>query len=92
MEEWHERAAKLEEMSAGVNSLFQRITYCNNRELLYDLYPYVWDMRGVISLLNSYIKWLGQFYLTQLLLFSCSNLFVLASAAEVKNASVFNLL
>ncbi|XP_063237337.1 protein O-GlcNAcase isoform X2 [Bacillus rossius redtenbacheri] len=57
--EWFERAKRLEEMSKSVNTLFQHLTYVPNRELLYDLYPYVWDMRGVISLLNSYIKWLG---------------------------------
>ncbi|XP_012148132.1 O-GlcNAcase isoform X3 [Megachile rotundata] len=59
IEEWHARAAKLNEMCNAVNRLFQRLTYCNNRELLYDLYSYVWDMRGVVSLLNSYVKWLG---------------------------------
>ncbi|XP_076249810.1 O-GlcNAcase isoform X2 [Calliopsis andreniformis] len=59
IKEWHARAAKLNEMCNSVNRLFQRLTYCNNRELLYDLYSYVWDMRGMVSLLNSYVKWLG---------------------------------
>ncbi|KYM88779.1 Bifunctional protein NCOAT [Atta colombica] len=59
IEEWHLRAAKLNDMCNAVNRLFQRLTYCNNRELLYDLYAYVWDMRGVVSLLNSYVKWLA---------------------------------
>nr|CAD7570921.1 unnamed protein product [Timema californicum] len=61
--EWFERATRLEEISKAVNLLFQHLTFVPNRELLYDLYPYMWDMRGVISLLNSYIKWLanGQF-------------------------------
>ncbi|XP_014227220.1 protein O-GlcNAcase isoform X1 [Trichogramma pretiosum] len=57
--EWHSRAAKINDMSLAVNRLLQRLSFCNNRELLYDLYPYVWDMRGVISLLNSYVKWLA---------------------------------
>lgn len=60
MQEWLSRAAKMNEMSQGVNKLFQHLSSCNNRELLYDLYSYVWDIRGVISLLNSYIKWLGK--------------------------------
>ncbi|XP_066587298.1 protein O-GlcNAcase [Prorops nasuta] len=66
VEEWHTRAAKMNEMCNAVNRLFQRLTYCNNRELLYDLYSYVWDMRGVVSLLNSYVKWLafGRFQTT----------------------------
>jgi hypothetical protein len=55
-----ERAARLEDMSCALNHLFRRLTFCANRELLYDLYPYVWDMRGVVSLLNSYVKWLGK--------------------------------
>jgi len=63
IEEWHLRAAKLNDICNAVNRLFQRLTYCNNRELLYDLYAYVWDMRGVVSLLNSYVKWLGKLYL-----------------------------
>lgn len=60
VDEWHSRAAKMNEMCSTVNRLFQRLTYCNNRELLYDLYSYIWDMRGVVSLLNSYVKWLGK--------------------------------
>nr|CAG4647690.1 EOG090X01OH [Moina brachiata]SVE92862.1 EOG090X01OH [Moina brachiata] len=56
--EWHERAEKFDGMSKAMNRLFTRLTYINNRELLYDLYPYVWDMRGIVALLNSYVKWL----------------------------------
>ena len=58
--EWLERATRLEDMSTALNRMFRRLTFCANRELLYDLYPYVWDMRGVVSLLNSYVKWLGK--------------------------------
>ncbi|KAH1009906.1 hypothetical protein HUJ04_002202 [Dendroctonus ponderosae] len=59
LEEWFARAEKMNEMSEAVNRLLLHMTACNNRELLYDLYSYIWDIRGVISLLNSYIKWLG---------------------------------
>ncbi|KAL3268130.1 hypothetical protein HHI36_007257 [Cryptolaemus montrouzieri] len=59
MQEWFSRAAKLGEIAEGVNRLVKHLTVCNNRELLYDLYPYVWDIRSVISLLNSYVKWLA---------------------------------
>ncbi|XP_030766914.1 protein O-GlcNAcase isoform X2 [Sitophilus oryzae] len=58
-QEWFSRADKMHEMTLAVNRLFQHISSCNNREMLYDLYSYIWDIRGVISLLNSYIKWLG---------------------------------
>lgn len=65
VQEWRERARKLEEITAAVNRLHERLTYSNNRELLHDLYPYVWDMRGVISLLNSYVKWLANGHFSQ---------------------------
>lgn len=58
VKEWHQRADKFDAMSRALNRLFTRLTYINNRELLYELYPYVWDMRGVVALLNSYVKWL----------------------------------
>nr|CAG4646837.1 EOG090X01OH [Megafenestra aurita]SVE92239.1 EOG090X01OH [Megafenestra aurita] len=58
VKEWHQRAEKFDAMSRALNRLFTRLTYINNRELLYELYPYVWDMRGVVALLNSYVKWL----------------------------------
>lgn len=60
VQEWVSRAEKMNEITEAVNRLFQHISTCNNRELLYDLYSYIWDIRGVISLLNSYIKWLGE--------------------------------
>ncbi|KAJ8935277.1 hypothetical protein NQ318_006642 [Aromia moschata] len=50
----------MNEMTQSVNRLFQHISNSCNRELLYDLYSYIWDIRGVISLLNSYIKWLAR--------------------------------
>ncbi|XP_065173924.1 protein O-GlcNAcase isoform X2 [Atheta coriaria] len=58
-QEWRMRAEKMNEMTVGINRLLQRLSMCNNRELLHDLHSYAWDIRGVISLLNSYIKWLA---------------------------------
>lgn len=60
VQEWFSRAKKMDEMTEAVDRLFQHLSSCNNRELLYDLYAYLWDIRGVISLLNSYVKWLGK--------------------------------
>ncbi|KAK9501522.1 hypothetical protein O3M35_012229 [Rhynocoris fuscipes] len=59
VDEWHERAKKLEEMSDNVNRLFHKLNGISNKELMYELYPYIWEIRAVISTLNSYIKWLG---------------------------------
>ncbi|XP_046383582.1 protein O-GlcNAcase isoform X2 [Ischnura elegans] len=57
--EWRIRARRLDEMAGALDRLFTRLAHCQNRELVYDLYPYVWDMRGIVSLLNSYVKWLA---------------------------------
>ncbi|RWS29244.1 protein O-GlcNAcase-like isoform X1 [Leptotrombidium deliense] len=57
--EWYSKATRFEEMTHAVGRLLTRLTFCKNRSLLYDLYPYVWDIKGVISLLNSYVKWLA---------------------------------
>ena len=59
--EWYDRATKLDEMTKAVNQLFRRLTNCPNRELLHELYPYIWDIRGIISVLNSFVKWLGMY-------------------------------
>ncbi|XP_072388676.1 protein O-GlcNAcase isoform X2 [Diabrotica undecimpunctata] len=59
VQEWFTRAEKMNEISQAMNRLFEHMSTCNNRELLYDLYSYIWDMRAVVSLLNSYVKWLG---------------------------------
>lgn len=52
----------MDEMSEQVNELFQRLTFSANRELVHDLYPYVWDVRCIISLLNFYVKWLCKYF------------------------------
>lgn len=57
--EWYERASKFNDITHKIGRLLTRLTFCKNRSLLYELYPYVWDIKGVISLLNSYVKWIG---------------------------------
>ncbi|XP_065287323.1 protein O-GlcNAcase isoform X2 [Dermacentor albipictus] len=59
LEEWRKRASKFDQMTQAVGRLFGRLTFVPNRALLYDLYPYLWDIKGVISLLNSYVKWIA---------------------------------
>ncbi|XP_006825943.1 protein O-GlcNAcase-like [Saccoglossus kowalevskii] len=56
--EWGDRACMFANSCQAVNRLFQRLTNIPNRSLLYELYPYVWDMKGVVSLLHSFVKWL----------------------------------
>ncbi|XP_076367728.1 O-GlcNAcase isoform X1 [Tachypleus tridentatus] len=59
VQEWYNRATTFDEMTKALDMLLIRLTYVPNRSLLYDLYPYIWDIKGVVSLLNSYLKWLA---------------------------------
>ncbi|XP_043568867.1 protein O-GlcNAcase isoform X3 [Chiloscyllium plagiosum] len=58
IEKWHFRATKFEEMCCGVMQMFTRLANCENRSILYDLYPYVWDIKGVVSMVKSFVQWL----------------------------------
>ncbi|KAM5142464.1 protein O-GlcNAcase [Mantella aurantiaca] len=57
--EWHTRAAKFDEMCGVVMTMFTRLSNCPNRTILYDLYPYVWDIKSIISMVKSFVQWLG---------------------------------
>ncbi|XP_072883161.1 protein O-GlcNAcase isoform X2 [Hemitrygon akajei] len=59
IEKWHIRATKFEEMCCNVMQMFTRLANCENRSILYDLYPYVWDIKGVVSMVKSFVQWLG---------------------------------
>ncbi|OCT71690.1 protein O-GlcNAcase [Xenopus laevis] len=57
--EWRGRAIKFEEMCSVVISMFTRLSNCPNRTILYDLYPYMWDIKSIISMVKSFVQWLG---------------------------------
>ncbi|XP_074601301.1 O-GlcNAcase [Brevipalpus obovatus] len=57
--EWFERAKKFHEMTATIERLTSRLVKCKNLSLIYDLYPYMWDLRGAVSLLDSFIEWMS---------------------------------
>ncbi|XP_037091378.1 LOW QUALITY PROTEIN: protein O-GlcNAcase-like [Pollicipes pollicipes] len=57
--EWYDRAAAFDAMAKRVKRLLKRLFLCENRSLLYDLYPYIWDMESVLSQLNGYVRWLA---------------------------------
>lgn len=56
--EWFERAKKFQEMTDTVERLCSRFVECKNLSLIYDLFPYIWDLRGAVSLLNSFVRWM----------------------------------
>ncbi|XP_039631197.1 protein O-GlcNAcase [Polypterus senegalus] len=57
--EWHARAEKFEEMCCSVIQMFTRLSNSANRTILYDLYPYIWDIKSIISMVKSFVQWLG---------------------------------
>lgn len=58
VQEWFQRADKFYNICQSVMVLAKKIASCANKELCYDLYSYVWDIAGVITLLCAFIKWL----------------------------------
>ncbi|XP_053437203.1 protein O-GlcNAcase-like [Nycticebus coucang] len=59
IEEWRSRAAKFEEMCGLVMRMFTRFSNCANRKILYDMYSYVWDIKSIMSVVKSFVQWLG---------------------------------
>ena len=59
LEEWRERAAKFDASVKSAIGLFEKLCACQNRELVYDLYTYVWDMCSILLLLNGFVQWLN---------------------------------
>ena len=57
--EWRKRREAFSELFANVKALFKKICSSPNRELVYNLYTYIWDMVGVMSMLLSYVDWLA---------------------------------
>ncbi|XP_071386533.1 protein O-GlcNAcase isoform X1 [Centroberyx affinis] len=57
--EWQSRAEKFEEMCCSVIQMFTRLSNSVNRTILYDLYPYIWDIKSIISMVKSFVQWLG---------------------------------
>ncbi|KFP67603.1 Bifunctional protein NCOAT, partial [Cariama cristata] len=59
VKEWRNRAAKFEEMCSLVMGMFTRLSNCANRTILYDMYSYVWDIKSIMSMVKSFVQWLG---------------------------------
>ncbi|KAJ3610955.1 hypothetical protein NHX12_023045 [Muraenolepis orangiensis] len=57
--EWQARAEKFEEMCGSVMQMFTRLSNSANRTILYDLYTYIWDIKSIISMVKSFVQWLG---------------------------------
>ena len=58
--EWKSRAKQFHNNVQNVSQMFIRLSDTPNRAVLYDLYPYIWDVKEVVLLLDSFINWLGK--------------------------------
>lgn len=59
VQEWVRRADAFGNMCEAIQVLMKKIALCENREICYDLYTYIWEINGVTSLLNAFVKWLA---------------------------------
>lgn len=59
--DWHRKAAKFEKDVQAFQQLVDHVCCAPNKALLFDLYPYMWDMKISLSLAVTYLKWLGMF-------------------------------
>ncbi|XP_059929122.1 protein O-GlcNAcase isoform X1 [Gadus macrocephalus] len=57
--EWQNRAEKFEDMCCSVMQMFTRLSNSANRTILYDLYTYMWDIKSIVSMVKSFVQWLG---------------------------------
>lgn len=48
-------------MCCSVIQMFTRLSNSANRTILYDLYPYIWDIKSIISMVKSFVQWLGMY-------------------------------
>lgn len=58
-QEWNRRAEGFYNICHAVREFAKKISLCDNREICYDLYSYVWEINGVTTMLNAYVQWLS---------------------------------
>lgn len=56
---WFDRLLRCDERCKEVYDLFKNFCKIPNEAILYDLYPYLWDLKEVTSALDSYVHWLS---------------------------------
>ncbi|XP_013869450.1 protein O-GlcNAcase [Austrofundulus limnaeus] len=58
-EEWHSKAQHFDSRCEDVVQMFNRLSNAPNRSVLYDLYPYICDIKSGVGLARAYVKTLG---------------------------------
>ncbi|KAF6726933.1 Protein O-GlcNAcase [Oryzias melastigma] len=58
VEEWHGRASRFLSLCEDIAQLHCSVVGGANRAVLYDLYPYVWDLRNTALVAKAFVCWL----------------------------------
>lgn len=61
IEEWRGRASRFQSLCEDIAQLHCSVVGGANRAVLYDLYPYVWDLRNMALVAKAFICWLGEY-------------------------------
>lgn len=61
VDEWRGRASRFLSLCEDVAQLHCSVVGGANRAVLYDLYPYVWDLRNMALVAKAFICWLGKY-------------------------------
>lgn len=56
---WYDRLLKIESHCQSIYDLFVSFCKIPNEAILYDLYPYLWDLKEMVLSLDTYVHWLG---------------------------------
>ena len=59
--EWQERCLYFQNNMTALLDIMDRFCCIPNKALVYDLFPYLWDLRETLSLVATFVKWLGKF-------------------------------
>lgn len=59
VQEWKRRACAFQTLCQKICELKKKIAFCENREICYDLYTYIWEVSSITSLLNTFVQWLS---------------------------------
>uniref|UniRef100_A0A8C6KD79 protein O-GlcNAcase n=1 Tax=Nothobranchius furzeri TaxID=105023 RepID=A0A8C6KD79_NOTFU len=60
VDEWRGRASRFLSLCEDIAQLHCSVVGGANRAVLYDLYPYVWDLRNTALVAKAFICWLGK--------------------------------
>ncbi|XP_043548266.1 protein O-GlcNAcase isoform X3 [Chiloscyllium plagiosum] len=57
-EEWRARASAFQLACDRIDQLFRQFMSSSNRAIVYDLYPYLWDIRNTLVVAKAFVMWL----------------------------------